>query len=194
MLLPQRTTRPHHLLVHDPHSSLHTGDVIALQPGWRVSKTVHHVVTRIIAPWGKPIEERPPVPTEEERLEVREEKRARKLKRREERGQNLEHKAEVGMNAEVNGLGEDIRTEVPLDGSSGQLGEGGAEGGEGTVRNTGALEEALLLDSAELGGKIAELPPERSEVPKDAPKLEGEAKNAASKKAGKVDSWRNWLG
>jgi small subunit ribosomal protein S17 len=77
-----RATR---LLVHDPASSLRTGDVIMIQPGWRVSKHVHHVVSSIIAPFGTPIEERPPVPTEEERLRERArrkaEKDARKLKR-----------------------------------------------------------------------------------------------------------------
>jgi small subunit ribosomal protein S17 len=31
---------------------------------------VHHVVNHIIAPYGTPIEERPPVPTLEERVEV----------------------------------------------------------------------------------------------------------------------------
>ena len=75
--------------MHDPASSLRTGDVITIQPGWRTSKHVHHVVTSIIAPFGTPIEERPPVPTEEERMreKVRRkaEKDARKLKGLEEK-------------------------------------------------------------------------------------------------------------
>jgi len=50
---------------------------------------VNHVVNSILAPFGEPIENRPPVPTLEERLGMREEKRRaregrRKAKRREE--------------------------------------------------------------------------------------------------------------
>ena len=71
-----------HLLVHDPHSSLRLGDVVAVSPGWRASKCVRHVVTSIIAPFGDPIEARPPVPTEEERLAERAKKRIAKDERR----------------------------------------------------------------------------------------------------------------
>ncbi|QSZ28799.1 hypothetical protein DSL72_003304 [Monilinia vaccinii-corymbosi] len=63
-----------HLLVHDPNSSLRTGDVISISPGWRTSKTVRHVVSSIIAPFGTPISERPPIPTAEERIAGRERK------------------------------------------------------------------------------------------------------------------------
>jgi len=75
-----------HLLVHDPASSLRVGDIIAISPGWRVSKHVHHVVQSIIAPFGPPVEERPPVPTEEERLRERARKKEEKDKRRDEEG------------------------------------------------------------------------------------------------------------
>ncbi|KAH8661630.1 hypothetical protein BGZ60DRAFT_455675 [Tricladium varicosporioides] len=71
-----------HLLVHDPASSLRTGDIISISPGWRTSKNVHHVVREIIAPFGEPIEGRPPVPSEEERMAVREAKKAAKQERR----------------------------------------------------------------------------------------------------------------
>ncbi|RFU27894.1 hypothetical protein B7463_g8443, partial [Scytalidium lignicola] len=71
-----------HLLVHDPRSSLREGDIVSIAPGWRVSKNVHHVVESIIAPFGEPIEARPPVPTEEERVAEREEKKRRKDERR----------------------------------------------------------------------------------------------------------------
>lgn len=54
-------------LVHDPNDSLRTGDVVAITPGERNSKHKRHVVKHIIAPAGTPIEERPPIPTEEER-------------------------------------------------------------------------------------------------------------------------------
>lgn len=41
-----------------------------IQSGWRTSKQKRFVVNRIIAPFGPPIEERPPVPTEAEREAV----------------------------------------------------------------------------------------------------------------------------
>ncbi|PQE26446.1 ribosomal s17 protein [Rutstroemia sp. NJR-2017a BBW] len=59
------------LLVHDPRSSLRTGDIIAINPGERYSKTVRYVVSSIVAPFGTPIEERPPIPTAEERAKER---------------------------------------------------------------------------------------------------------------------------
>ncbi|KAH8819686.1 hypothetical protein F5884DRAFT_22471 [Xylogone sp. PMI_703] len=71
-----------HLLVHDPRSSLREGDIISIAPGWRVSKRVHHVVESIIAPFGEPIEARPPVPTYEERMAERIEKKRIKDERR----------------------------------------------------------------------------------------------------------------
>ncbi|EKG17662.1 Ribosomal protein S17 [Macrophomina phaseolina MS6] len=58
---------PYHVLVSDPTESAREGDVVNLRNGWRTSKHVHHVVTRIVAPFGPAIEDRPPVPTEEER-------------------------------------------------------------------------------------------------------------------------------
>lgn len=58
------------------------GDIIAIEPGWRVSKHVHHVVASIIAPFGKPIEERPPVPSAEERIAERLRKKEAKSARR----------------------------------------------------------------------------------------------------------------
>ncbi|KAK4237214.1 hypothetical protein C8A03DRAFT_16222 [Achaetomium macrosporum] len=70
-------------LVHDPNNSLRLGDVVAITPGWRVSKTKRHVVKHIIAPGsGVPIEGRPPVPTEEERYAEKDAKRAAKYERR----------------------------------------------------------------------------------------------------------------
>ncbi|KAF7876510.1 hypothetical protein EAF04_001600 [Stromatinia cepivora] len=47
------------LLVHDHSSSLLTGDIISITPGFRTSKTIHHVVSSIIALFGTPISERP---------------------------------------------------------------------------------------------------------------------------------------
>jgi ribosomal S17-like protein len=59
--------KPQQHLVHDPNNSLRTGDVVAISPGWRTSKSKRYVVKHIIAPAQVPIEERNPVPTEEER-------------------------------------------------------------------------------------------------------------------------------
>ncbi len=85
LLPPQHFNRTTNLLVHDPRSSLRLGDVIAIEPGWRVSKHVRHVVSKIIAPFGDPVEARPPVPSFEERMGERERKRAEKDARREAR-------------------------------------------------------------------------------------------------------------
>lgn len=78
----QTLSKPKHFLVHDPNSSLRTGDVVAIVPGWRTSKHKRHVIKHIIAPASVPIEERPPVPTLDERIEAREEKKRAKDERR----------------------------------------------------------------------------------------------------------------
>ncbi|KAG4436939.1 hypothetical protein IFR05_007590 [Cadophora sp. M221] len=75
-------SRSTNVLVHDPNTSLRVGDIISISPGWRYSKHVHHVVNSILAPFGDPIEARPPVPTLQERLESREAKRIGKAKRK----------------------------------------------------------------------------------------------------------------
>ncbi|POR36875.1 37S ribosomal protein S17, mitochondrial [Tolypocladium paradoxum] len=73
---------PKHYLVHDPNSSLRTGDVVSIVPGWPTSQHKRHVVKQIIAPHGVPIDERPPVPSLEERIAEREAKKAAKDERR----------------------------------------------------------------------------------------------------------------
>lgn len=78
-------TKPQNYLVHDPNSSLRTGDVVSIVPGWRTSLHKRHVVKSIIAPYGTPLEERPPIPSEEERLAVLIQKREAKEQRREAR-------------------------------------------------------------------------------------------------------------
>lgn len=70
------------VLVHDPNDSLRTGDIISISSGMRFSKTVRHIVEDIIAPFDTPIEERPPIPTPEERKIQREQKRLWKLQNR----------------------------------------------------------------------------------------------------------------
>ncbi|TPX09625.1 uncharacterized protein E0L32_009226 [Thyridium curvatum] len=74
--------KPQQYLVHDPNDSLRTGDVVAITPGWRTSKHKRHVVKHIIAPAQVPINERPPVPTEEERWAAAVEAREAKVERR----------------------------------------------------------------------------------------------------------------
>ena len=69
--------------MHDPNNSLRTGDVVAIVAGWRVSKTVRHVVQHIVKPAGVPIEERPAIPTEAERVARRDAAKAAKDQRRE---------------------------------------------------------------------------------------------------------------
>lgn len=69
-------------LVHDPNDSLRTGDIVSISSGWRTSKSKRHVVNRIIAPWGPPIDQRPPVPTPEEREAAHAAERAKKATRK----------------------------------------------------------------------------------------------------------------
>ncbi|KAF7546903.1 hypothetical protein G7046_g9168 [Stylonectria norvegica] len=73
---------PKHYLVHDPNASLRTGDVVSIVPGWPTSQHKRHVIKHIIAPYGVPIEQRPSVPTLEERIADREAKKAAKDERR----------------------------------------------------------------------------------------------------------------
>ena len=79
---PQWFKAPRYKLVHDPANSVRQGDVVAIEQSWRVSQHVRHVVKHIIAPYGPGIDERPPVPTLEERIAERAERRAIKDARR----------------------------------------------------------------------------------------------------------------
>lgn len=81
-------------LVHDPNNSLITGDVVELHR-LHVSKRVRHVVASVIAPFGTPLEARPPIPTPDDRLAVYKETRFRKFKRRELRAKAAEGDAEA---------------------------------------------------------------------------------------------------
>jgi len=99
-LIQKDFNKTSNLLVHDPRSSLRTGDIISISSGWRVSKNVHHVVRKIVAPFGEPIEARPAVPSEEERLEERALKRAAKEVRRFAARVVVEEEGEVGEEGE----------------------------------------------------------------------------------------------
>ncbi|RBR17639.1 uncharacterized protein FIESC28_06463 [Fusarium coffeatum] len=83
---------PKHYLVHDPNSSLRTGDVVSIVPGWPTSQHKRHVIKEIIAAHGVPAHERPPVPTMEERIAEYEAKKAAKDERRVARRQEEESK------------------------------------------------------------------------------------------------------
>ncbi|KAI1105397.1 nucleic acid-binding protein [Jackrogersella minutella] len=73
---------PRFKLVHDPRNSVRQGDIVAITSSWRVAQHVRHVVKHIIAPYGEPIDRRPPIPTLEERVAERAAKRAAKDARR----------------------------------------------------------------------------------------------------------------
>ncbi|KAK0714299.1 hypothetical protein B0T21DRAFT_352227 [Apiosordaria backusii] len=74
---------PKTYLVHDPANSLRQGDVVAITPGWRTSKSKRHVVKHIIAPGaGLPIEARPPIPSAQDLVREKEAKREAKVARR----------------------------------------------------------------------------------------------------------------
>ncbi|PYH46878.1 nucleic acid-binding protein [Aspergillus saccharolyticus JOP 1030-1] len=71
--------------VADPRESLRVGDVIEFSSGFPKSRNVRHVVTRIITPFGTPIEDRPAVLTREELDIERAAKRSAKWQRKEAR-------------------------------------------------------------------------------------------------------------
>ncbi|KAJ5779738.1 Nucleic acid-binding OB-fold [Penicillium paradoxum] len=72
-----------HYLVSDPRNSLRDGDIIEFSSGAPKSRHVHHVVERIITPFGEAISERPAVLTKAEREAERETRWAAKYLRRE---------------------------------------------------------------------------------------------------------------
>lgn len=57
--------------------------------GWRTSKNVRHVVTQIVAPFGAPVEDRPPVLTEDQRMALRIQERIYKDVRSAARGRTV---------------------------------------------------------------------------------------------------------
>ena len=73
-------------LVSDPNNSLRVGDTIRFA-SWpnKNSKRINHVVTEVIVPFWPPLNQRPPVPTEEERIAERESRLEAKEARRAER-------------------------------------------------------------------------------------------------------------
>ncbi|KAI9655048.1 MAG: hypothetical protein M1831_005008 [Alyxoria varia] len=77
--------KPQNVLVNDPNNSLIEGDIVALARE-RHSRRVFHTVKSVIAPFSKPLDERPPILTEEQREQIQDEKRRQKVERRAMRG------------------------------------------------------------------------------------------------------------
>ncbi|ETS85488.1 hypothetical protein PFICI_03513 [Pestalotiopsis fici W106-1] len=92
---------PSYHLVHDPNNSVRQGDVINISSGWRASQHVRHIVRHIIAPHGPPIDERPPVLSEQELFEQYAEKREAKLARRAERDAEIQKQTEAQRAAKL---------------------------------------------------------------------------------------------
>jgi small subunit ribosomal protein S17 len=80
---------PRNYLVRDPNSSLVPGDVVRITSGYRTSTAIHHVVTAIIAPFGEPVENRPPVLTTEQLDEEKMKERLLKDVRSAQRGRQV---------------------------------------------------------------------------------------------------------
>ncbi|KAF2845175.1 nucleic acid-binding protein [Plenodomus tracheiphilus IPT5] len=76
-------------LVRDPNNSLVEGDVVRIASGHRTSTAIRHVVTSIIAPFGEPVENRPPVLSEEQLEEERVKDRLLKDVRSARRGRDV---------------------------------------------------------------------------------------------------------
>ena len=80
--LKKHFSDPKTYLVHDPNNSLRAGDVVAISPGWRTSQHKRHVIKHIIKPSGVPIEDRPPILSQEELSAEREAAQKEKQQRR----------------------------------------------------------------------------------------------------------------
>ncbi|KAL6707805.1 hypothetical protein ACN47E_003705 [Coniothyrium glycines] len=81
---PSHTT----YLVRDPNNSLVEGDVVRITSGHRTSKAISHVVTSIVAPFGEPVEKRPPVLSQQQLEEERVRERLLKDVRSAQRGRD----------------------------------------------------------------------------------------------------------
>lgn len=85
IIIPQYFYRDAKMLVNDPTEALCEGDVIRMMPELH-SKRVKHTVSEIVAPFSKPISERPPLLTQQQREEMKERERIDKIRRRAMRG------------------------------------------------------------------------------------------------------------
>lgn len=92
----------------------------------RVSTQVHHVVAEIISPFGKPLSERAPVPTADERLAAYKEKRFSKLRRRYLRREAAKGNAQAVVDLRL--VNQNLRKGV-------QVGKGGTGNVQQGIRN-----------------------------------------------------------
>jgi len=77
---------PKTYIARDPNNSVVEGDIVRITSGYRTSKVIRHVVTSIVAPFGEPVENRPPVLTQAQLDEQRIKERLLKDVRSAERG------------------------------------------------------------------------------------------------------------
>jgi small subunit ribosomal protein S17 len=82
----QHFPAPRTYIARDPNNSVVEGDIVRITSGYRTSKVIHHVVTSIVAPFGEPVENRPPVLTQAQLDEQRIKERLLKDVRSAERG------------------------------------------------------------------------------------------------------------
>lgn len=117
--------------MHDANDSVVEGDVITLRPEQH-ARHVHHTIEAIIAPFGKPLDERPPLVTAEEREALVREYKARKAERRQAR--ELEAQALAGAG---------VQQVKYID-----------AGGEGQGKGPGGAGREVLEDGTHRFGKI----------------------------------------
>ncbi|KAF1816533.1 hypothetical protein P152DRAFT_376829, partial [Eremomyces bilateralis CBS 781.70] len=85
-------TEHYALLVSDPANSTRAGDVVRIRDGYRPATRaarVAHIVTNVISPFGPPLGDRAPVPSDEELRGERHEKKVHKDERQALRGRKL---------------------------------------------------------------------------------------------------------
>jgi ribosomal protein S17 len=136
-------------LVSDPTDALRIGDVIRIEPlPFAKSRRIRHVVSEIITPFGPRIDERPPIPSAEERAERHRAKRAAKLERRRLR-------REAGVTGEGN-EGETSPGAIKGNAAKGGVTQGLAERGS-IVDGSDGKSTQNASETAE-GGKGGEMP------------------------------------
>lgn len=120
-----------------------TGDVVQLHR-LHVTEHVRHVVAKLLVPFGKPSDERPPIPLPEERLAEYKQYRFAKLRRRKLRRKAALGDAEAIRALEAQGLdpGDGVEAGKMTDGKYGQgenTGKGPIKGKKGQMLPHGVL-------------------------------------------------------
>ncbi|KAK5129406.1 hypothetical protein LTR08_003293 [Meristemomyces frigidus] len=170
---------PTNHLVHDPNSSLVPGDVVSLHR-LRVSTAVHHVVANIVSPFGTPVDQRPPIPTPDDRLAAYKAKRFAKLDRR-----DLRRKAAAGDSEAIQEL-----KVLGLDPGQGVQAGKGVKDGKGAVRGEKGqkLAKGVLPGGRHEVGKIDERAKHnKARAMRFSGKAEGNAAEAREKTSGAGD-------